>query len=197
MIHDSSTLERISIIYKPNPTHFKSFRVSPKKKKKKKVLSHAILLVDLDCEALGRRSDVGISDSPEFGLILGPPVLDLDIPQLGTVRSDDGADMLVLARGVLVSPAGGAGAGGVKARGVLGGDARDVEVVLGGCRALAAGDSKVRDIPGQRWAGTALGESLEGSRQSERGEKGEREELHIVDVDMEIMRIEKKKRVFK
>ena len=154
------------------------------------------MLVNLDCEAPGRRSDVGISDSPEFGLILGPPVLDLDIPLLGTVRSDDGADMLVLARGVLVSPAGGAGAGGVKARGVLGGDARDVEVVLGGCRALAAGDSKVRDIPGQRWAGTALGESLEGSRQSERGEKGEREELHLVDADREMMRKEKK-RVFK
>lgn len=143
-------------------------------------LSDTILLVHLDSEALGRCSGVGASHSPEFGLTLGPPVLDLDVPSRGTLGSDDGADLLVPARHVLFSRSGDAGAGGVEARGVLGGDAGNVEVVVRSFGARALRDSEVRDVPGQRLTGTALGQSLEGSCQSERGEEGEREELHVV-----------------
>lgn len=86
---------------------------------------------------------------------------------------DNGADWRVGARlvGLL---AGGAGAGGVEARGVLGGNANDMEVVVVG----GAGDIEVGDVPGQSWARTALGESLEGSREGERGQEGKREKLH-------------------
>lgn len=135
-------------------------------------LSNTILLVRIDREVLGRRRGVGLSNSPELALALGPPVLHLDVP-LRVLGSDNRADLRVVA-GLVGVLARSAGAGGVKARGVLGANAGDVEGVL----VRGAGDVEVADLPGQGWAGTALGESLEGSREGEGREEGEREELH-------------------
>lgn len=107
-------------------------------------------------------------------------MLDLDVPtrrRLG--RVNNGRDLLV-ATGLVVLLARGAGAGGVEAGGVGGALAGDVEVV--GAVARGAAGVEVGDVPGQGWAGLALGEGFEGAGQGDGGEEGGGEdggELHF------------------
>lgn len=124
-------------------------------------------------KALRRSSSIGTPNSPELRLALDPSVLDLDVPARRLGRVNNGRDLLVAA-GLVVLLACGAGAGGVEARGVGGALAGNVEVV--GAVAGSAVGVEVGDVPGQGWAGLALGEGFKGAGQGDGGEEGGGEE---------------------
>lgn len=124
-------------------------------------------------EPLRRSSSIRTPNSPELRLALDPSMLDLDVPTRRLGRVNNGRDLLV-ATGLVVLLARGAGAGGVEARGVGGALAGDVEVV--GAVAGGAVGVEVGDVPGQGWAGLALGEGFEGAGQGDGGEEGGGEE---------------------
>lgn len=109
-------------------------------------------------------------------------MLDLDVPLRRLGRVDNGRDLLVAA-GLVLLLARSAGAGGVKAGGVLGALAGNVEVV--GAVTGGAVSVEVGDVPGQGWVGLALGEGFEGAGKGDGGEEGggeDRGELHFGDM---------------